>query len=315
MDITIQAHSGAMSITGYEDEPPLKSGAAFIDFLGGTHLFGAITTALFERERTGRGRSVEVSMADAAYFTLTTALAQWERTGEAPRTGNRHIGRYLSPYNVYPCTDGYVALIATTANVFLASLAAYAFSRLRFRGRRAGLLALLLVQVFPQFLAFVAIFLLLSQIGDVFPWLGLDTHPGLILVYMGGAIGFNTFLIKGFMDTIPASLDESARVDGASPAAIFFRIVFPLSRPVLAVIFIITFINLYGEYILARFLLQSTEQFTLAVGLQLFVQSEYAAKWGQLAAAALIGALPIVITFLVAQKQIIGGLTSGAVKG
>ncbi len=112
MDITIQAHAGAMAITGNDGDPPLKSGAAFVDFLGGTHLYGAVTTALYERERTGRGRSVEVSMVDAAYFTLTTALAQWERTGAAPRTGNRHIGRYLAPYNVYPCADGHLALIA-----------------------------------------------------------------------------------------------------------------------------------------------------------------------------------------------------------
>jgi len=111
MDITIQAHAGAMAITGNEGDPPLKSGAAFVDFLGGTHLFGAITTALYERERTGRGRSVEVSMADAAYFTLTTALAQWQRTGETPRAGNRHVGRTLAPYNVYRCADGHVALI------------------------------------------------------------------------------------------------------------------------------------------------------------------------------------------------------------
>lgn len=208
-----------------------------------------------------------------------------------------------------------MAIIASIFNVLLAALAAYAFSRLRFRGRRAGLLTLLLVQVFPQFLGFIALFLLAQQIGDVLPAAGLNTHTFLIMVYMGGAIGFNTFLIKGFMDTIPVSLDESARVDGAGPAAIFGRIVLPLARPVLAVIFIITFINLYSEFILARVLLSSTEEFTLAVGLQLFVQSEYAAKWGNLAAAALLGALPIVTTFLVAQKQIIGGLTQGAVKG
>ncbi len=208
-----------------------------------------------------------------------------------------------------------VAVIAAVFNVLLAAFAAYAFSRLKFRGRRAGLLTLLLVQVFPQFLGFIALFLLAQQIGQVFPAAGLDTHLFLIMVYMGGAIGFNAFLIKGFMDTIPVSLDESARVDGAGPSAIFFRIVLPLARPVLAVIFIITFVNLYSEFILARFLLSSTEQFTLAVGLQLFVQSEYTAKWGQLTAAALLGALPIVTTFLVAQKQIIGGLTQGAVKG
>ncbi len=208
-----------------------------------------------------------------------------------------------------------VSVIAAGLNVVLAALAAYAFSRLKFTGRRIGLLSLLLVQVFPQFLGFIALFLLAQQIGAVFPAAGLNTHTFLIMVYLGGAIGFNAFLMKGFMDTIPVSLDESARVDGAGPAEVFFRIVFPLSRPVLAVIFIITFVNLYSEFILARFLLTATEQFTLSVGLQLFVESDYTAKWGALAAAALIGALPIVVTFLVAQKQIIGGLTQGAVKG
>jgi ABC-type maltose transport system permease subunit len=117
------------------------------------------------------------------------------------------------------------------------------------------------------------------------------------------------------MDTIPASLDESAVVDGAGPFQIFWRIVLPLTRPALAVIFIITFVNLFGELILASTLLTSTANFTLPVGLSLFVSSEYSAKWGTIAAAALIGAAPIVLTFLVAQRQIIGGLTQGAVKG
>ena len=179
-----------------------------------------------------------------------------------------------------------MAIIASVLNVIVAALAAYAFSRLRFRGRRAGLLTLLLVQVFPQFLGFIALFLLAIQVGETFEGFGINSHTFLIMVYLGGAIGFNAFLIKGFMDTVPTSLDESAKVDGASP-----------------------------EFILARTLIRATEQFTLAVGLQLFVESEYAAKWGSLAAAAIIGAAPIVLTFLVAQKQIIGGLTSGAVKG
>ncbi len=221
----------------------------------------------------------------------------------------------LAPFGRWIWNSWYVSLVATILNVFLASLAAYAFSRLRFKGRRIGLLTLLLVQVFPQFLAFVAIFLLLLQIGDVFPALGLDTHPGLILVYLGGAIGFNTFLIKGFMDSVPTSLDESAEVDGASPFQIYWKIILPLARPVLAVIFIITFIGIYSEFLLAQTILRSAEQLTLPVGLRLFVQSDYAAKWGNLAAASLIGALPIVLTFLAAQKQIISGLTQGAVKG
>lgn len=114
MDITVQAHAGHMDITGFPDRPPLKSGTALIDFLGGTHLYGAVTSALFERERTGRGRSVEVRMVDAAYFGLTTALGHWQRAGEVGRQGNRHVGLGLAPYNVYRCSDGYVALIAAS---------------------------------------------------------------------------------------------------------------------------------------------------------------------------------------------------------
>ena len=221
----------------------------------------------------------------------------------------------LAPFTKWLRNSWIVALTASVVNVLLASLAAYAFSRLRFKGRRVGLLTLLLVQVFPQFLGFIALFLLLQSLGSVFPAIGLNTLWGLILVYSGGAIGFNAYLIKGFMDSVPASLDESAVVDGASPWMIFWKIILPLARPALAVIFIITFINLYAEFILAQTLLRSVDNFTYAVGLRLFVQSEYAAKWGDLAAAALIGAAPIVVTFLFAQRSIISGLTQGAVKG
>lgn len=221
----------------------------------------------------------------------------------------------LTPIGIWLWNTWKVSVVAAGFNVIVAAFAAFAFSRLRFKGRRAGLLTLLLVQVFPQFLGFIALFLLAIQVGNIAEGFGVNSHTFLILVYLGGAIGFNAFLIKGFMDTVPVSLDESAKVDGASSWQIFSRIVFPLSRPVLAVIFVITFINIYSEFILARTLLRAAEDFTLAVGLQLFVQSEYTAKWGNLAAAAVVGALPIVLTFLVAQKQIIGGLTQGAVKG
>lgn len=221
----------------------------------------------------------------------------------------------LTPFELWLANSWKVALVAALGTLVLAALAAYAFSRLRFTGRRTGLLALLLVQVFPQFLGFIAIFLTLQAIGEVAPGFGLDTHSGLILVYLGGAIGFNAYLIKGFMDTIPASLDEAARVDGATPAMIFWRVILPLARPVLAVIFVISFVNLYGELLLAQTLLRTAENFTLPIGLQQFSLSDYSAKWGQLSAAAILGSFPIVITFLIAQKQILGGLTQGSVKG
>ncbi|NND85687.1 MAG: sugar ABC transporter permease [Acidimicrobiia bacterium] len=221
----------------------------------------------------------------------------------------------LVPFGSWLINSWKISLTGAIGNLALAALAAYAFSRLRFKGRRAGLLGLLLVQVFPQFLGFIAIFFTLQAIGAVAPGFGLDTHAGLLLVYLGGAIGFNTYLIKGFMDTVPISLDEAAKVDGATPAMIFWRVILPLTRPVLGVIFIITFVGLYGELLLASVLLRSAENFTLAMGLQQFSLSEYAAKWGALSAAAILGSLPIVLTFLVAQKQIVGGLTQGGVKG
>ncbi len=114
MDVTVQAHTGAMSVTGFPDQGPVRAGVAYIDFLGGTHLYGAITTALFEVARTGRGRSVEISMADAAYLPLSTNLDGWFRHGETTRQGNKHASLGVAPYDVYPCADGHVALIAVT---------------------------------------------------------------------------------------------------------------------------------------------------------------------------------------------------------
>jgi crotonobetainyl-CoA:carnitine CoA-transferase CaiB-like acyl-CoA transferase len=114
MDITVQAHSGVMSVTGFPDQPPVKAGVAFVDFLGGTHLYAGVVTALYERERTGRGRIVDVAMADAVYPTLASNLSSHYQFGSTPRTGNRHGGQSLAPYNAYPTTDGWVALIIIT---------------------------------------------------------------------------------------------------------------------------------------------------------------------------------------------------------
>jgi arabinogalactan oligomer / maltooligosaccharide transport system permease protein len=221
----------------------------------------------------------------------------------------------LAPFGRWLSNTLKIAFIGAILIVTFSALASYSFSRLRWKGRRTGLLTLLLVQIFPNWLAFVAIYLLLIQIGGILPALGLGTHAGLILVYLGGALGVNTWLLKGFMDSIPYSLDEAAVVDGASNWQVFTRVILPLARPVLAVIFLLTFISLYGEYILAAVILRDADQYTMAVGLQLFVQSEYTAKWGQLAAAAVIGAFPITLVWLFMQDQIVSGLTQGAVKG
>jgi arabinogalactan oligomer/maltooligosaccharide transport system permease protein len=220
-----------------------------------------------------------------------------------------------TPIGSWMWNSFYIAIIASFANVGLAALAAYAFSRLRFRGRRGVLTSLLVMQIFPQFLGFIALFILAQQFGDVWSMAGLNSHLFLILVYSGGAAGFNAFLLKGFLDAIPLSLDEAARIDGAGPWTLFSRIIFPLARPMLAVIFMISFVGIFGEFILASSLLSQSDQLTLPVGLQVFLGSGYDAKWGTLSATALVGAAPIVLVFLVAQKHIIGGLTAGSVKG
>jgi len=114
MDITIQAHSGVMSVTGFPGQPPVKAGVAFIDFLGATHLYGAVVTPLYERERTGLGRVVDVAMIDTVYPTLASNLSGWYRDGTAPPTCNGHGGGAICPYNVYPTRDGYLAIIVVT---------------------------------------------------------------------------------------------------------------------------------------------------------------------------------------------------------
>ena len=207
-----------------------------------------------------------------------------------------------------------VAGFSTVLTLSLTTMAAYAFSRLRFAGRVALLKGILLIQVFPNLLALVAIFVLVQQIGEIIPALGLNTHAGLIMVYMGGSMGMSIWLMKGFLDTIPRAIDESGMIDGASNFQIFWYLLIPLLRPILIVIGILSFIGIYSDFILARILLNNKDEYTLMVGLQLFTSGQFDKKWGVFAAGALIGALPIMVIYMSLQDQIAGGLTAGAVK-
>ena len=208
-----------------------------------------------------------------------------------------------------------VAASTAVLTVLLGALAAYAFSRFRFKGRRIGLLALLLIQMFPQLLLVVAIYLIVLSTGEVFGFVGLNTLTGLIIVYLGGVMGVNVWLMKGFFDTIPAELDESARVDGATPAQVFWGVILPLAAPVLAVIGLFSFIGVINEFVIASVILQREEQFTLAKGLFTFIDQQYSEHWGAFAAGVLLAAPPVVLLFLFLQKFIVSGLTGGAVKG
>lgn len=209
----------------------------------------------------------------------------------------------------------YIATISAVLAVLITSLSAYAFSRFRFRGRRNLLLTLFLIQVFPNILTMVALFLLLQQLGQYIPSLGINSHGGLILVYLGGVMGINVWLMKGFFDSIPRDIDESAMVDGASHWQIYWMLIFPLVRPILVVVGILTFIGTYSDFLLARVMLQRTEQYTVMVGLWVFISDQFSQNWGVFAAGGLMAAIPIVVIYLLLQDQIVGGLTRGSVKG
>lgn len=204
--------------------------------------------------------------------------------------------------------------ITAVLTVFLGALAAYAFSRMRFVGRRIGLISIVVVQMFPQLLAVVAIFLLLSALGDWFPAIGLNSRIGLIMVYLGGALGVNTYLMYGFFNTIPTSIDEAARIDGAGHARVFFTIVLPLVTPILAVVALLSFITSVNEFVVASVVLIDSDVQTLAVGLTKLVSNPRYADWSAFSAGAVMAALPVVALFLFLQKYIVGGLTAGAVK-
>ena len=208
-------------------------------------------------------------------------------------------------------------IVSTTTaigTVLMGAAAAYAFSRFRFKGRRGTLTGLLLVQMFPQMLAFVALYLLLLGIQDIFPVMGLNSKLGLICVYLGGALGSNTFLLYGFFNSIPRSLDEAAMIDGATHAQTFWTIIMPLVRPVLAVVGLLSFISSLGDFVIAKVVLQDEAQFTLAVGMYTWAADPKTAPWGVFAAGSVIAAIPVILLFQYLQKYIVSGLTAGGVK-
>jgi arabinogalactan oligomer / maltooligosaccharide transport system permease protein len=219
------------------------------------------------------------------------------------------------PYLTWMRNSLVIAGAVAVLSVTIGAASAFAFSRLRFKGKISGLKLLLLVQMFPAILAISAVYVIMERIQTFAPSIGLGTQPGLLLVYLGGAMGVNIWLLKGFVDTIPAELDEAAKVDGASPMQIYWLIFIPLATPVLSVVALLSFIGTFNEFILARLFLVDMADRTIAVGLQSFIGGQYSQNWGPFAAGSIIASVPIVIIFLSLQKYIINGLTAGSVKG
>jgi arabinogalactan oligomer / maltooligosaccharide transport system permease protein len=213
------------------------------------------------------------------------------------------------PFGRWVLNSLVVAIFTTLAGIFLSCTAAYAFSRFRFPGRRAGMMSFLVSQMFPGVLTLIPIYIIMVQV------LGLgSSRLGLIIVYAATSIPFSVWMLKGYFDTIPKELEEAAVIEGASPGTIFWRIVLPLAKPAVAITALFSFMTAWNEFILAATFLDDASRFTLPVALQRLV-GEYRTEWGRFAAGALLVSAPVMAVFFALQRHLVGGLTAGGVKG
>ncbi|MET4564837.1 arabinogalactan oligomer ABC transporter permease GanQ [Bacillus subtilis] len=202
-----------------------------------------------------------------------------------------------------------ISLFTMAGSLLCVTFTAYAFSRFRFKGRKYALTLFLLLQMIPQFSALIALFVLAQILGMI------NSHWLLILLYIGGLIPMNTYLMKGYMDSIPMDLDESAKIDGASSTRIFFQIILPLSKPMAAVVAMNGFTGPLGDFVLSSTILRTPESYTLPVGLFNLVNDVMGASYTTFAAGALLISIPVAIIFIMLQKNFVSGLTAGGTKG
>ena len=265
--------------------------------------YGTATSSAIDRWRSRFGWAI---LAAAGILVLTVQPNQFygllaDGTRQPASIGGM-VPLYIRNTLLVSGTTGLLA-------VALATPAGYAFSRLKFEGRYTTLLTFVFVQMFPTFMALVAVFFLMSRL-DL-----LNTFTGLILAYSGGAIAFSTWIFKGYLDSISPALEESAMVDGATRFGAFARVILPVSIPMLLFIFLNQFIGTYSEFIMANTLLVGQELWTVGVGLRNFSTNQFSTQWGAMAAAAVLGSLPILAIFYSFQDALTGQYTAGGVKG
>lgn len=248
-------------------------------------------------------------------FNSTGSLSATQLIPAEPTLDNFRTILVESDFWLWMRNSIFVSATASILAGMLTTLTAYSFSRFRFRGRNQLLIGILIVQVFPSLLTMVALFSLLQQLGQYIPLVGLNQLGGLILLYLGGALGINVWLMKGFFDSLPRAIDESAMVEGATHWQIFWQLLFPLVRPIVMVVMILTFFGTFGDWLLPRLMTQDSDKFTLMLGLQQFIANDYGNNWSAFAAGAVLGSIPQVAIFILLQEQIVGGLTAGSVKG
>jgi arabinogalactan oligomer/maltooligosaccharide transport system permease protein len=213
------------------------------------------------------------------------------------------------PFARWMLNSAVVALATTVVGVALACTAAYAFSRFRFPGRRAGMMSFLVSQMFPGTLTLIPLYVIVVQ------WLGLgSTRLGLVIVYATTSIPFSVWMLKGYFDTIPRELEEAAVIEGAGPGTIFWTIILPLARPAIAITALFSFMTAWNEFILAATFMDQEAMYTAPVGLKFFVGG-FQQQWGYFAAGSIVVSIPVVVLFLYLQKYLVSGLTAGSVKG
>jgi len=244
--------------------------------------------------------------ADPGFLDRLRAILPWPQTWSLD---NFTAVLTEQPFLTWMLNSAIVAGLTTVLGVFLACTAAYAFSRFQFPGRKAGMMSFLVSQMFPGTLLLVPIYIIITQ------WLGLgNSFVGLVLVYSVTAIPFCVWMMKGYFDTIPIEIEESAIMDGASRQVIFFKIILPLAKPAVAVTALFSFMTGWNEFILAATFLEEEVKYTAPVGLKFFVGG-FSSQWGYFAAGSMIISLPVVLLFLYLQKYLVSGLTAGGVKG
>lgn len=278
-------------------------GAAVVLILAALALRGKEGMRGLERLRTLSGWVLVLS---TAALVLSVNNSQFYAVNEAgARAAASSEGKVILFIRNTLLVSGLTGLFA----VIISTTAGYAFARMTFSGRYGALLTFIFVQMFPGFMATVAIFYLMNALGL------LNTFAGLILAYSGGAIAFASWIFKGYLESISPSLEEAARVDGTTRWGAFWRIILPISVPMLIFIFLLQFIGTYSEFILANILLTGDDKWTVGIGLRAFTNNAFQTQWGTLAASAVLGSVPILVIFYSFQDALTGQYTAGGVKG
>lgn len=253
----------------------------------------------------------------AASLNPAKSLAGGTFFPKNPQMINYHqlLTNEFFPYLQWLLNSFKVAGISTAVTVVITCVAGYALSRFRIKGKESFQTAILILNVFPAILAVVALYSMFSQLGLHIPWLGLDSHGALIMIYISFAMGINVLLVKAYIDAIPMEIDESAMVDGATPWQTFRYIILPMITPIVITVAVLTFIATYGDFVIARVLLKSADKLTVMVGIQLFQTDRFDRDFGMISAGAVIAAIPVILMYFPLQRYVISGLTTGSIKG